>query len=407
MEYDLLSVGLKSRDDFYQVHAHIDLKIWTREFQIVWAFVKDYYDRDHQAQYVDRDVFAELMRLKVSNDKHTEKFVAFVDKALALDTSTANVKEVIFLAKKDELRVALALALSNGKEHEDLLEQYQEILRYTDLDQILERGVEMYTEADLDRLLEAELDDSKRIPIMPLSLNSRLDEGLRGGDHLTLFARPEMGKTAEILTMACGAAKAGFKVIAFNNEERIDRLYIRGLSCMTMLPIPEIRMYPDKAKELAMKLGFGNIRFISLSPGSLRQIEEFVDKYDPDVFIVDQLRNLEVKSESRTNQLEAAATGIRNIGKKYNKVAISTTQAGDSAEGKAILTMGDVDYSNTGIPAQCDVLLGIGATPDMVAQNLRCFALSKNKISGDHSDFPVRINPLISKYASADKTKGA
>ena len=108
-----------------------------------------------------------------------------------------------------------------------------------------------------------------------------------------------------------------------------------------------------------------------------------------------------VKSDTRTNQLEEAANAMRNIAKRYDAIAITVTQAGDSAQGKAVLDMGDVDSSNTGIPGACDVLLGIGGTEQQIAQGIRTLSLSKNKIGGVHDSFPVRFNPRISKFVSS------
>ena len=83
-----------------------------------------------------------------------------------------------------------------------------------------------------------------------------------------------------------------------------------------------------------------------------------------------------------------------------NVLAISVTQAGDSADNKAVLDMGDVDYSNTGIPAQADVMIGVGVTAELEAENRRMFSLPKNKISGDHSSFPVNVLPHLSRVTS-------
>ena len=111
------------------------------------------------------------------------------------------------------------------------------------------------------------------------------------------------------------------------------------------------------------------------------------------------MRNLNVKAESRANQLEAAAISIRNIGKKYDAIAISVSQAGDSAEGKAILTMSDIDNSKTGLPGACDVLMGIGSTEEQKREGLRVISLPKNKL-GEEDSFPVRFNQYLSKYVS-------
>lgn len=391
---------LHSRDNYGLILSHIDLKLYTREFQIVVGFIKGYYTRDDNAKSIDRTLIGELISAETHNEKHVDKFLNIIDEALAADVSDANVKQVILLAKKNELGTALAMAIANGKEHDHLVEEYREILKLTELEELTDKGVEVYGMDSLADLIAHEVDPSTRLKVYPERLGEDLEGGLRGSDHLTLMARPEMGKTGLILTMARGFAMHGHKGIIFNNEERIERLRMRALSCFTGMTAAEIKQNPRAAMDIAEQMGYQNVTFIGLSPGTLRQIEDFVEQYGAKWFVVDQLRNLFMKSENRTNQLEQAAQGIRNIAKKQDAVAISVTQAGDSAEGKAVLTMGDVDSSNTGIPGACDVLLGVGATDEQKASGIRTLSLCKNKIGGIHSEFPVRFNPSISKYMS-------
>ena len=99
-------------------------------------------------------------------------------------------------------------------------------------------------------------------------------------------------------------------------------------------------------------------------------------------------------------KLEKAATAARNLGKSNNVLVVSITQAGDSASGKGPLEMGDVDSSNTGIPAQVDVMVGLGATHDDEQGFRRIVSLPKNKRSGRHEFFPVRIEPQLSNIRS-------
>ena len=391
---------LSSRESFYLILHYINRKIYSREFQILSDLIKDYYDRDDKAQRVDRTLMVELIAGSTNNDKHVERFTNIMDEALAFDTSEGNVREVVLNMKKHELGQSLAMAIANGQDHDDLLNEYSELLKYSQLDDLLEKGVEVYDASSLDELINHEVDPSTRIKVYPLALNERLDGGVRGSDHITILARPEMGKTGLVCTIANGFARQGHVGIVFNNEERIERLRLRALSCATGMTAAEIRANPQAAKDIAQQSGYHNIIFISLSPGTLGQIEAFVDKYKAKWFIVDQLRNLAMKSENRTNQLEAAATGVRNIAKKYDAVAISITQAGDSAEGKSILEMGDVDSSNTGIPGACDVLLGVGATDEQKKLGVRVISLSKNKLGGVHDNFPVRFNTMLSRYSS-------
>lgn len=401
MEKHILSVMLKDRESFYLINGHINSRLYSREFQIIKDFIQSYYDRDHNVASVDRALLSQIISAETQNQKHTDKFLGIIDEAMAFDTSDANVKQVIFGLKQRELGLELAAAIANGAEHDQLVEDYANIRKFTNLDELLDKGVEVFDASSIDDLLAHEIDPATRLKVYPLALNERLEGGLRGSDHVVIFARPEMGKTGLILTMACGFARQGKRGIIFNNEERIERLRLRALSCCTGMTIAEIRANPQAAKDIGEQNGYHNIIFIALSPGSVQQVDAFVEKYSPEWFFVDQIRNLSVgKTENRTNQLEAAATGIRNIGKRHNAVAISVTQAGDSAEGKSILDMGDVDNSNTGIPGACDVLLGVGASAEQKANNIRVLSLSKNKIGGTHDDFPVKFNPFLSKYAS-------
>lgn len=730
MELQLVKLMLDKRVDYDLIKQHISVKSYSREFGIVFGYIKDYYERDASASHVDLALLDQQIRTSTQNEKHAERFVEYLNECVELDVSPANIKHVVLQAKQQELGNELAIAIANGKEHDDLLAKYNELRGYTDLDELLERGLEVYDASSLNDLIEHETDPSSKLQVYPLALSERLDGGLQGSDHLTLIARPEMGKclalgtlvlmadgttrkvedvkegeriagpngprlvteldrgtapmykitypwgesytvneqhilslkrskvegnhkygdilnvavkdyvlwpegrkdrykgwksgqefsekslpmdpyllglwlgdgstgkasitttdreileayvstygnptsvekgitysfgrsslftdlkaagvildkyipleyltssiaqrkellaglldsdgyldpkltgyqivtvsdllkdgylylarslgyhatanrvfkratntdhqgswywnvyigaeaigevpcrlprkyaekrdvtpkrkglqfgitveyvgegeyagfsldgdglflladftvthnTGLILTMACGFARQGAVGIIFNNEERITRLRLRALSCATGMTASEIRANPQAAKDIAEQVGYHNIIFVSMSPGSPRQIEALVERYKPKWIIVDQLRHLAVNSDTRTNQLEAAANAIRNIGKKYDTITIDVTQAGDSAQGKAVLDMGDVDSSNTGIPGACDVLLGIGATDQQVAQGIRVLSLSKNKIGGVHDSFPVRFNPQISKYVSA------
>lgn len=402
MEKQLLSVMLRSKDSHNLIRSYIDPKMYSREAQIIFEFIKDYYDRDDSAGQVERTLLAEIMASTLTNQKHTEKFLEIVDEAYAFDTSDSNVRQVVLLARQREIGTELAMAIANGKEHDELVSQYQEILRYTSLDQLMDKGVENFTIEDLEHIIGTEADGSRKLRVYPLSLSGRLDGGLSGSDAMIMYARPNQGKTAAVLTIAGGFARQQADGIIFSNEERPNRLYIRQLSNLTGLSSYEVKADIRRARDLAEQMGFGHIRFISLSPGSPREIEAFVDKYNPRWFVVDQLRNLLVKGDSVANQLEASAKAVRTIGKKYDAIAVSVTQAGDSAEGKSILDMSDIDNSKTGIPGACDVMLGIGSNEQQKAQGIRVFSLPKNKL-GEEANFPVRFNQTLSKYISAEE----
>ncbi len=56
-----------------------------------------------------------------------------------------------------------------------------------------------------------------------------------------------------------------------------------------------------------------------------------------------------------------------------------------------------IDFSNTGIPAQADLMIGIGVTKEYEENGLRMLSLPKNKLSGRHVHFPLRLSNQISR----------
>lgn len=362
------------------------------------AQIKSYYDRDPTANSVNRELFTALLSETFTNKKHVEAFAMLIDEAYAMETSTANTDQLILKFMQSEVGSKLAQALANKDEKVmDLVEEYTHLHNLSNLEELNEQGTEILEADSWDSIVEKELAREGALALYPLAVNRKLGGRVSGGHHIVTFARPEMGKTALNLTIACGFARQGAVGIYFINEDRVEDLYMRAVSNFTGLTESGIRDDPRKAREIAMARGLSNIRFISLSPGNLRQVEAFVEKFKPQWMIMDQLRNLHVKESNKVLQLEYATSGMRTLGKKYNVITVSTTQAGDSAEGKAVLDMGDVDFSNTGVAAQADVLLGMGATADQYEKGLRTIHLSKNKVTGDHATFVVQLDPFTSR----------
>lgn len=393
---------LSRRDSFNLIAANINPKEHSREFAILAREIKAYYQRDPEAHSVSRELFLQLLEQTFTNKKHVAAFVALVDEAYALETSAANTDEIILNFKRNDIgnRLAVALANKDKEEADKLVEQYQELSRIESLDQLHATGTEIIDGDSWDSVTSSELGRESALRLFPRTLSEHLGHRVSGGHHIVTFARPEMGKTALNLTIGCGFARQGAQGIYFGNEDRMADVYMRAVSNLTGLDESGIRANLDRAKELAFTHGLGNIRFVSLSPGSPQQVEAFVEKFKPQWFVMDQLRNLNVKEANKVLQLEYATTAMRTIAKKYNCVGVSTTQAGDSAEGKAVLDMGDVDFSNTGVAAQADVLLGMGASADQYKRNQRTIHLSKNKITGDHATFTVEIQPQLSRIRS-------
>lgn len=404
MEDLLLAASLRSRHDYELVSGYINIKkavTYSKPFQILMVKVGEYYKRDPDAQMVVPEILMHQIAETIRNDKHLAQFSALIEDAVSANTSDLNVRHVILSAKQQEIGDQLAQALTTGSDKtSELFERYGEIKKMTDLDELDGEELEVYHEVDLEALVAVESDPDSYIQLYPLAINERLGGGVKGGHHLTVFARPETGKTAACVTASCGFLRQDKRVLYVINEDRPQDLILRHISCITGLNRNQIYAHPTKAKQLAESGGFENLIVMSAAPGTPQQIEDYIEKYEPQVTIVDQLRNLKVRSDNRVNQLEMAATAVRTIGKKTNNVMVSVTQAGDSADGKVFLEMGDVDYSNTGIPAQADVMVGIGVDATLEAENRRGISLCKNKLGGDHAQLIVNINPVLSRLTS-------
>jgi archaellum biogenesis ATPase FlaH len=398
----LLAAGLRSRASFELITQYITVTKYSRPFQIVWDLVSRYYGRDPEAKHAEPDLIIEFIREGVRNERHADQFAELINEARTIDVSEVNVRQLVLESKRREVADELAVCLTNDKEHDELLSLYSELKQLTDLDQLAELGTVHLDVLNLKEMLTAEADPTGQLVLYPRALSDRLGGGVRGGHHVVVYARPEAGKTALCVSMACGFARQGAAGLYLGNEDRPQTMMYRCMSNLIGWTKAEIDADIDRAIELAIAAGLANITIKSMAPGTPRQIEEYIRQAQPKWVIVDQLRNVAMKAESRVNQLEAAATLLRTLGKKYDCVMISVTQAGDSANNKEILEMGDVDYSNTGIPATADVMVGIGVTPALEQQGIRMISLPKNKLGGTHDHFAVRLNQPFSRMLSME-----
>lgn len=404
MEKLLINSSLQSRSSFELIKEYVNFNKHDRRFAIIMGVIDEYYTRDPDAGMVNRDILLALIAATLKNEKHLRDFTEIVDESIATVTSATNIKQVILLAKQREVGDELATAITNGKDHTELLERYNELHRATTLEETLsEQGVEVFDKIDVMALVAQENADGSYIKLYPNDLNDRLDGGLKPGHHVIAFGRPEAGKSAFAISAACGFARQGYKTLYVINEDRPADIQIRMICNLAQYDKHMVYANPDSARTRAESQGLGNLIVASLSPGTPKQIEEYIEKYEAQCVVVDQLRNVKVRAgtdANKTSQLEVAATQIRTLTKKWNVATVSVTQAGDSASNKAVLEMSDIDSSKTGIPAQADLMVGIGVTSELDSQNLRQLSLPKNKLSGDHSSFLVRIEPKLSNFRS-------
>jgi KaiC/GvpD/RAD55 family RecA-like ATPase len=398
---NLLASVLKSRAAYDRVSGLIEDKDLSEQERVVLSAAREFYERDAEAKAVDPGLLSSAIARTLANPKHREQLAGVVQALWDHEVSPANVVLDFIEVRREAAGGRLATALAAGKSAADvapLVDEYVEWASRTELDAAESSVVQAKSVAELvaERAAQGGL-----IRVAPASLNERLGGGLLRGHHMIVFARPEVGKTMFLVNATANFAMQGLRVLYVGNEDPQNDIVMRVIGRLTEMTRAEIMEDPAGAEALAFSKGYDKIVFAELAPGTPAEIEALAVEHKPDVIIVDQLRNLNVREDNFVRALEKAASAVRNIGKRQNAVVLSVTQAGDSASGKSVLDMGDVDNSNTGIPAQADVLLGLGMGPEDEARGMRVLSLCKNKPGGNHDFFPVRVEPAKSYIRSA------
>jgi archaellum biogenesis ATPase FlaH len=389
LEVKVLSAFLESRKEYEYAHEYV--QDFSPMGRAVLEEITNYYEADPEATYVDLDLLASNLELRFGAvPKHVREARDYVTEIQAMDTSTVNVTKVLVEAEKYRIGSLLSSALATQDEERtaQYLQEYTEVCDKTGLSTEVE---ESYTGIDLSEFEEM-YDEDNLIRVAPLDLNRRLRNGLIRGFHLVLVAMPETGKSLFALNMASGFIQQGLRVLYVGNEDPLPELVLRLLSNLSGIDGDELFNNKDLVMERALERGYKNITFKGLAPGNIQMLDSLLRKDEYDVLIVDQLRNLEGKSENNTTRLETICRGVRDLGRKHNVLAVSVTQGAESARDQLVLNSGDVDGSNIGIPGACDIMVMVGVNDEYYANDLRKVTLTKNKRGGLHESFTVRID---------------
>lgn len=395
-ENKLLAAAIQDRDAFDRVADHVDHADLSEQGWVLWEGVCSYYDADGGARNCDAGILGELIARKVPADKHKELFRNLATSLAEMEVSAPNVVADLLATKREVAGRELAAAIHGADELSvrKLYDRFGELLDAEDLEEEKEdvrRGV------SVSSLVTEAFDPAGLIQVAPTSLNTRLKGGVKPGHHIVLFARPEMGKTMMTIEMMAGFARQGLDVLYIGNEDPIDDITMRVVNRLSGMTKEQVMEDPELADQLAREAGYEHLILVPLAPGTPREITKLLEEYKPQVLVLDQLRNLNMHQDNYVLALENAAKQARTWAKRYSCVVVSVTQAGDSASGKAVLDLGDVDYSNTGIPAQADLMVGLGANQQHKQAGEIVLSLPKNKISGTHEFFACQVEPEFSR----------
>lgn len=368
-----------------------------------FALIGEWYANDRLAKRVDSSVLAESGSKRIGNPKHRDMLMGFID-GLPEPVSPSNVAQTALELKRHNtgLELASAVAAQDSKKIAALHKAYGELLGATELKR---RKGKWQLAADAADLF-AKVGVSNRIPLAPDRLNTRIGGGALPGHSVVIFGRPDSGKSTISINLAAVTANKGQRVLYVGNEDQIDILKSRAMSRMTNMTMGEMEANQERALRLWRdRGGEDRLRFAQLINGSVADITEQVEEFEPTILIIDQLRGLQGDGDGMTQRLESNGIAVRNLLLQYGLVGISVTQANDRRQGYSQkppiwLDMGDIDSSRTGLPGTADLLLGIGFDDDMKARNQRAISFPKNKLSSSpdaKEGIIVELNMTLSK----------
>lgn len=394
----ILSACAKDRGAYDSVAGSIEPAEAIGDLYLpIWNELADYYRRDPEAQSADTELVTERVAAHALGEKRQNASREMCRAVWAEEVSPANVLDYVRdqALRSAAMKIAGAAGAHKGRDEiEPLVRAY---LALCEAPEVSEEAEEL----SWSEVLRQRLDTTNRIRISPPCLNERLGGGVFPGTNITLFARPECGKSALALTMACGFVRRGLRVTYATNEDSRKAIMLRAASNLTGLTEAELMADPLAGERLTIEKGAARLTVRDITPGSPQELERIVKQTGAQVLIVDQLRNLRTKSASSgTENLDHVAQALRTIGKKFDLITIGITQAGDSASGKIVLEMSDIDSSKTGIPAAADVLIGVGMNEQMRDASMRQLTLCKNKVTARMETWPVSVDVFRSKYST-------
>lgn len=374
--------------------AGIDVESLPEAAGVVVRAAGEQYKRDAGLTKIDNDVLRSQVVRRYGEGDMAHSVMDFVAQ-FPDDCSAVNVAEEHRLLRLAQVSRSLATMLAtnqHGEASEELLAQYQDLKHDRQEDDNTRWRLEFE---------DFQEDSSVRVPIAPKALNDYIGGGVLRGHNITVYGRPDSGKSGFALNCAAMLLHRGYKVLYVANEEPEQDITRRLLSRMCATDIEELRNHHTLMQCLDnVEQAYQNWYLLHRAGLTADAIRIMAAKVKPDMIIVDQLKNVATKEDNRALQLDKLARQVREIGIEAEAVTMSVTQAGESGQNELVLGLSDVEWSNTGIPGAADLMVGIGVDELYRSEGKRMLSVPKNKVNGKHGAFPVWFNPKQTKFSS-------
>jgi archaellum biogenesis ATPase FlaH len=390
MEKQILQALLKDKSTYELFERIGDKDDFSPIARSILGAIGEYYELDPSVRGASLELIEARMLGRIQNPKHEAPLREYL-RSLNGDSSGSNVEAHIRELHRRAIGGKLSLALANGAGQEEIQKLGAEYFRGDESASGTVDRNRLVDISDTSDLTDEGKGNVDYIKLWPKQLNDKLDGGALRGHHILVFARPESGKTLFAINLCAGFLHQKLKVLYVANEEPLADIRDRVRARLLKTSKSSVRRDARGSAERLAKAEIGTLN-IAADTTTFAATKHLLASFRADVVVFDQIRNMRLKSDSRTAELEAAGIEARSIAKDNNALVVSITQAGDSATNKVYLEMSDVDSSKTGIPASADLMIGVGSDAAMKLNGLLGISLPKNKLSGLHDNFTVSAN---------------
>lgn len=261
------------------------------------------------------------------------------------------------------------------------------------------------TTKDIEELLSVTSDDARfKFNIETLS---RHVYGIGPGEFGVVFATPETGKSAFMISICAGPGgfcEQGAKVLYIANEEESKRTMLRAYMAWGGMTRDEIAKDPRSARNRFSAIS-DRIEMKDTQDWDLTKIESYIETMKPDVVVIDQADKVHINGTFNAGheRIRELYRSLREVAKRQQVALIGVSQASADAKGKTRLSPFEMEGSKIGKAAETDLIIGIGKheatdVDDTDPDYTRYLTVSKNKLSGWHGTVICQIQPAISRY---------
>lgn len=383
---DLIIIKLLLYKDLYiKYRKYI---VINKEHYIIYNILDNLYNK------LNRDInFSEFKLSCLQEDASLLPLLETIEhQEVALDAAQDIVQK--YCDRQWAHRVALkAIAVTEGTEPVEAL-----VEEYTSYDTSIKDGHDEFVITDDYAMLYNEVDRKGGVLWRLPWLNESIG-GLHKGDSGFIFARTNAGKSTFVASEVSNMLKQITSPCCFFfNEEAAARMKWRVFQAYFGATDQRLLENIEKCQAMFDEETKGLFKFYNMPMIQKREVDAICKDIKPQLIVIDNVDKVYgFKGDREDLRLKHIYTWQRELAKTYG-IAIGVCQAGSTAENKKWLQHTDIDSAHTAKSSEADFIIGIGATYDVGAEDIRYLHIVKNKFKPGVHRHECRIDAYTARF---------